>query len=101
MGMAQNMGPWGAQPMQPATSAPPPPPPASAQPSPDTVWHIAHDGKTTGPFSTAAMGRMVNDGKLTRDSMVWTAGQEGWKRAEDILPLARLFTVQPPPAPGT
>jgi hypothetical protein len=95
MGMAQNMGPWGSAPTAPV--APPPPP----QPSPDTVWHIADKGQTTGPFSTAAMGRMANDGSLTRDSMVWTAGQDGWMRAGDVTPLARLFTVQPPPPPGT
>ncbi|NJM84244.1 MAG: DUF4339 domain-containing protein, partial [Tabrizicola sp.] len=76
-------------------------PPAPPPPSPDTVWHIAADGQTTGPFSTASMGRKVNDGSLTRDSMVWTPGQDGWKRAEDVPPLARLFTVQPPPPPGT
>jgi membrane protease subunit (stomatin/prohibitin family) len=91
----QQQGPWGAPP--PA----PPAPPAAPQPSPDTVWHIARDGATTGPFSTASMGRQVNDGSLTRDTMVWTPGQDGWKRAEDITPLARLFTVQPPPAPET
>ncbi len=93
--MAQpSAGPWGAAP---APVAPPAPP----QPSPDTVWHIAKDGATTGPFSTASMGRMVGDGSLTRDSMVWTPGQDGWMKADDVTPLARLFTIQPPPAPGT
>ncbi len=89
-----NAGPWGAAP---AAAAPPPPP----QPSPDTVWHIAKDGATTGPFSTASMGRMVGDGSLTRDSMVWTPGQDGWIKAGDVTPLARLFTIQPPPPPAS
>tara|TARA_R100000935_G_scaffold56455_1_gene88009 strand:- start:270 stop:476 length:207 start_codon:yes stop_codon:yes gene_type:complete len=64
------------------------------------VWHIAENGQTHGPYSKASMGRMVTDGKLTRDSHVWTAGQDGWKRAEDVTELATLFTVMPPPPPG-
>jgi hypothetical protein len=42
---------------------------------------------------------MVTEGGLTRDTMVWTAGQDGWKRAEDVQELAQLFTVMPPPPP--
>jgi len=95
MGMAQQMGqagPWGSP--APTHAAPPPPP------SPDTVWHIAVNGQTQGPFSTASMGRMAADGSLTRDTLVWTAGQDGWLKATDITAIARLFTVLPPPIPG-
>ncbi|MFG5380715.1 SPFH domain-containing protein [Yoonia sp. R2-816] len=76
-------------------AAPPPPPPV------EHVWHIADGGEVSGPFSKAAMGRKVTDGSLNRDSMVWTQGQDGWMRAEDVAELAQLFTVMPPPPPGT
>ncbi|GAW36614.1 hypothetical protein RA2_03687 [Roseovarius sp. A-2] len=33
-------------------------------------------------------------------SLIRTAGQDGWKRAEDVTELAQLFTVMPPPPPG-
>ncbi|QFU09309.1 SPFH domain / Band 7 family protein [Rhodobacteraceae bacterium THAF1] len=92
MGMqmgGMTMGPWGQRP-----AAPPPPPPV------EHVWHIAKDGATTGPFSTARLGRMATDGDLTRDSLVWTQGQDGWMRAEDVPDLTRLFTVMPPPPPS-
>ena len=91
MAMAQNMGPWGAHPSR-AAAAPPPPPV-------EHVWHIAENGATKGPFSKAQMGRMAAEGALTRQSFVWTAGQDGWKRAEDVTELAQLFTVMPPPPP--
>ncbi|WP_156505805.1 DUF4339 domain-containing protein, partial [Sulfitobacter sp. HI0054] len=61
--------------------------------------HIAKDGATSGPFSKAAMGRKASEGSLTRDSLVWTPGQDGWQRAEDVAELAQLFTVMPPPPP--
>ncbi|MEO1140629.1 MAG: SPFH domain-containing protein [Pseudomonadota bacterium] len=76
-------------------ASPPPPPPV------EHVWHIAEDGQTHGPYSKAALGRMAAEGKLSRDSHVWTAGQDGWMKAEDVQELAQLFTILPPPPPGT
>ena len=92
--MAQQ-GPWGAGQGggSPAQAAPPPPPPV------EHVWHIAENGETDGPFSRADMGRMAKQGRLRRDSLVWTPGQDGWMRAEDVRELAQLFTVLPPPPP--
>jgi membrane protease subunit (stomatin/prohibitin family) len=97
MGMAMagqmtHQGPWGAAP-QPQTQAAPPPPPV------EHVWHIAEAGETKGPFSKASMGRMVTEGGLKRDTLVWTAGQDGWKQADEVMELAQLFTVMPPPPP--
>ncbi|TDL86952.1 SPFH domain-containing protein [Meridianimarinicoccus aquatilis] len=92
--MAQS-GPWGQRPAQPAAAPTPPPPPPA-----EHVWHIAENGATSGPFSRAAMGRMVTEGRLTRQTHVWTAGQDGWLLAEDVTELAQLFTVMPPPPPG-
>ena len=87
MAMAQNMAP-----AAPSHHTPPPPPV-------EHVWHIAENGATKGPFSKAAMGRMTTEGTLTRDSLVWTAGQDGWMRAEDVAELAQLITILPPPPP--
>jgi hypothetical protein len=96
---AAQSGPWGATPQlegaAPASRqmAPPPPPV-------EHVWHVAENGETKGPFSKAALGRMATDGALTRDSYVWTPGQDGWKKADEVMELAQLFTVLPPPPPG-
>ena len=93
MANAMNPGPWGAaQQQQPAAAAPPPPPV-------EHVWHLAENGQTTGPFSKADLGRMASAGQLKRETYVWTAGQDGWKKAEDVAELAQLFTVMPPPPP--
>lgn len=102
IGMATGVGPWGAVP--PATQqtrqaapppSPPPPPPAS-----DTQWHIAENGATRGPFGQGELMRMVQDGTLTRQTHVWTPGQDGWKRAGEIPALAPLFAAVPPPPPA-
>ncbi len=96
MAAGQVQGPWG-RPAPAAASAPapvaPPPPPV------EKVWHLAVNGETRGPFSKAALGRMATSGELTRDTHVWTAGQDGWLKAGDLQELAQLFTVLPPPPP--
>lgn len=95
MAMAQQMAnPWGGPAPATASSPTPPPPPPV-----EHVWHIAENGQTTGPFSKARMGQMVGDGSLTRASLVWTQGQDGWKTADEVDELAQLFTVMPPPPP--
>ena len=106
MAMGQTMagqamaGPWGmapaaAQPMaQPAAMAPPPPPPPV-----EKVWHLAVNGQTQGPYGRGHLGRMVSEGSFSRDTLVWTPGQDGWKPAGEITELAQLFTIAPPPPP--
>lgn len=98
MSMASQMaqsGPWGTTPAPQAVAPAPPPPPPT-----EHVWHIAEGGKTKGPFSKAALGRMAGDGSLSRETHVWTAGQDGWKTAGEVVELAQLFTILPPPPPG-
>ena len=99
MAMANQMqarpGPWGAAPQPAAQAASPVPPP----PPVEHVWHIAENGETKGPFSKADLGRMASAGELKRETYVWTAGQDGWKQAEDVQELAQLFTILPPPPP--
>ncbi|MEM9317196.1 MAG: DUF4339 domain-containing protein, partial [Pseudomonadota bacterium] len=85
-------GPWGARPQSPAAAPPPPPPP-------ERVWHVAENGQTLGPFSRADLGKQVAGGELTRATLVWSAGLDGWTAAGEIPELAQLFTVMPPPPP--
>ncbi|WP_151717689.1 SPFH domain-containing protein [Gemmobacter serpentinus] len=97
MGFGQAMtgqgvaGPWGAAPAA-APAAPPPPPAAAVQ------WHLAENGVTKGPYSEAELAAMVQAATLTRATMVWSAGMEGWKPASDTA-LSKLFAMVPPPPP--
>jgi membrane protease subunit (stomatin/prohibitin family) len=95
MAMGARVGPWGAPP-EAATAAPPPPPP----PLVEKVWHIAENGAAQGPYGRGHLGRLVADGSLTRETLVWAQGMDGWKPAGEVTELAQLFTVMPPPPPG-
>ena len=95
-GMAMQGGPWGQAPQAAAPAAPVPPPPPT-----ETQWHVAKDGATTGPFGQGTLAQMIARGEVTRDTHLWTAGQDGWKRAGEIGALTTLFgQVPPPPPPG-
>jgi len=104
--MTPQVGPWGQMggqmggqvmvpPAAPQSAALPPPPPPV-----EKVWHLAEGGLTKGPFSRAALGRMAQEAEISRETLVWTAGQDGWKSADEVPELAQLFTVQPPPPPA-
>lgn len=87
---ARQTGPWGS------TTAVPPPLPGRQV---ETVWHVDIDGQPQGPFGRGHLGRMVSEGILARDTLVWSMGQDGWLPAEDVVELAQLFTTLPPPLP--
>ena len=89
------MAPWGAGASQPSAMQPPPPPPP-----PEKLWHIAEGGATQGPFSRVDLGRMAQEGRMTRATLVWTQGAAGWTQAGAFDELAQLFTVAPPPPPA-
>ncbi|MGF6231426.1 membrane protease subunit (stomatin/prohibitin family) [Inquilinus ginsengisoli] len=72
----------------------------SAPPLPGAeAYHVAVDGKQAGPFPAAELQGMVRDGRLSRDSLVWTQGMAGWSKAGEVAGLAALFADQPPPLP--
>jgi membrane protease subunit (stomatin/prohibitin family) len=91
LGMAQNLGAGGGAATA-ATVAPPPAPVAK-------VWHMAVNGETKGPYTEADLTKMVVALELTATSLVWTAGQDGWKAASET-DLARLLAQLPPPPPN-
>lgn len=101
MGMAGAMrGPWGATPT--AANPPQAPQPAAATPPPipaEPLWHLALDGAASGPFTRAQLETLRDQGRLTRDTLAWTEGQESWQRADDQPALATLFSALPPPLP--
>ncbi|MFK7959072.1 MAG: SPFH domain-containing protein [Phycisphaerales bacterium] len=76
-----------------AGAVPPPPPP------PPVAWHVAAGGATQGPFGAGQMMSMIQQGRLTASTMVWTAGMAGWAPAGQVPQLAAAFAASAPPPP--
>jgi membrane protease subunit (stomatin/prohibitin family) len=72
----------------------PPPPPAPAP------WHIVENGQAVGPFDPSALAQAVTAGRVTADTMVWTAGMSEWVKASGVPALAAMLGQTPPPPPA-
>ena len=78
---------------QPPQQAAPTPPPMPQQ----TTYHVAVGGVQQGPFPVSQLQQMIQQGQLTRDTMVWTAGMPAWAAANSVQELSQLFGAVPPP----
>lgn len=72
---------------------------ATPPPIPSIAYFVAINGQSTGPFDMVALMKMVIDGTLTKDSLVWKAGMENWVKPDSLQELNSLFKNTPPPIP--
>lgn len=82
-----------APPPQPSHHAPVAPPPLPPQIS----FHVALNGQTVGPFDFSTLFQYVQQGQLTRDTLVWKQGMANWTPAGQVSELNGLFAHMPPP----
>ncbi|MBN1760349.1 MAG: SPFH domain-containing protein [Chitinispirillaceae bacterium] len=95
IGMGNMMGNMFGSQMNGAPAMPPPLPPAT-----ETSFYIAVGGKQTGPFPIEQLIPLVEQRKLTRETLVWKQGMAQWNKAGKISDLGILFSTTPPPLPG-
>ena len=69
-----------------------------ALPAAAPTFHIANDGKTEGPLTMVQLQQAITEGRLTKDTLVWTTGMEAWSPAGQVPHLSGAFG--PPPLPG-
>ena len=63
--------------------------------------YIADAGRAAGPFGVAQLAAEAQAGRLSRTTLVWTAGMAAWEPAGQVGALAALFgPPAPPPIPG-
>lgn len=68
-------------------------------PVPTVVYHLAVNGKATGPFDIETLSQMANAGQITAESLVWKKGMTEWVKAGVVDDLKGLFTNTMPPIP--
>ena len=64
-----------------------------------TMYNVAVNGASTGPYSVAQLQQMAADGRLNAQSLVWAAGMAGWAAAGSVPELAGIFQASVPPVP--
>ncbi|MCA8993168.1 MAG: SPFH domain-containing protein [Planctomycetaceae bacterium] len=73
-------------------TAPPPPP--------QTVWHVAVNGQTQGPFNDAQLAQAVQSGQVNQQTLVWSPALGQWTPAGQVPALGGVFGPPPPPPPA-
>lgn len=64
-----------------------------------TPWHYAIGNERHGPVSQADLDALIQNGTVTRDTLVWSEGMSDWQRAGDTGLLPPALPPQGPPAP--
>lgn len=73
------------------------------------AYHVLIDGDQRGPFETASVVEMIDNGEVGPDTLVWTAGMDDWQPAEAVAEIASALAPRepeaagrapPPPSPG-
>lgn len=91
--MAQQMGQMFSQQNNAQSPGTPPPLPGAVQ------FFVAVNGQQQGPFPPSSLQQMIQQGTLTRDTLVWRQGLASWIKAGEAAELGSLFGAVPPPLP--
>ena len=70
--------------------------PVAPPPIPATAYHVAVDGKATGPYDIPTLSGMAQAGQFLDTALVWKSGMDTWTKAGEIEELKPLFNNMPP-----
>lgn len=68
-------------------------------PIPEIQYFVAINGQQNGPFTLDVIKRMIQQGTLKRETLIWNQGLPGWLAAETVTDISPLFSTMPPPLP--
>ncbi|HIO96121.1 MAG TPA: SPFH domain-containing protein [Campylobacterales bacterium] len=71
-----------------------------ALPSRDqTMYHIALDDASEGPYDMRTIQNLINNKTIQRDTLMWREGLDEWQPAQEVI--GKLFKSTPPPLPNS
>ena len=76
-----------------ATVAPPPIPKAQ-------TYHFVIAGSVKGPLTLEQTKKAIHNGEITKETLSWREGMNGWESANSLDDLKVLFQSTPPPVPS-
>jgi len=79
--------------MQPQQAMTPPPIPNLVS------YYVVQNGQAAGPFDMGTLSKMVSEGTLTKDNLVWKQGMSDWITAGNVQELQSIFGFGVPPVP--
>lgn len=68
--------------------------------APSHVYYLVLDGKAAGPFTSVETSRLINEGRVGKETYVWRPGMAAWEKVANVPDVLRLVALAPPPFPG-
>jgi len=65
------------------------------------TWYYETGGQQQGPISDNDLDRLLSEGKITMDTLVWREGQAGWAPLRAARPSGGVPPVVPPVSAAT
>jgi hypothetical protein len=63
-------------------------------------WYLDRSRTQLGPVGEDEFARLIRQGAITRETLMWTAGMGEWRMAGEVPAVAALFGATPPTAMG-
>ena len=63
-----------------------------------SVYHVLINN-VQHQYDLSTIGQYIQNGQITRDTLIWKAGMAQWDKAGDCVELQSLFGAVPPPPP--
>jgi hypothetical protein len=74
--------------------------PSAPPPIPQAVqWFAAINGQQAGPFDSGTLQTMIQQNKITKQTLIWRQGMPNWQAAIEVPEVAGAFNQAPPPIP--
>ena len=62
-------------------------------------YYVIVAGRQAGPFSVHEFSRLISEGSVTRETLIWKPGMLKWEAADCLPEVLRLVMLQPPTPP--
>lgn len=74
--------------------------PGSIQSMPQSIaniYYVAIDGYQTGPLRESELMKLIQDKKVSKDTLAWMPGMSAWLPIEKVPAILKLVALTPPP----
>lgn len=61
------------------------------------IYYVALNGTQVGPLNDSEMMQLISQQKVTKDTLCWMPGMNGWQPIEQVPAVLKLIALTPPP----
>lgn len=62
--------------------------------------YVSLGGKASGPYNEAEFGRLIENGMVNKNTLVWQPGMSSWQPVECVPSVLKIVALTPPPLPS-